>query len=75
MAIEADQTMYVTGARTITITRVPNKALVRVQIKGAQGDWGGISITAWGDHAKLPEIIETTGDEPPVVLVEAAEEA
>lgn len=78
--MQTDQTIYLTDAATIAIERVPQKGLVRIKITGERG--GGfadeVTLTVWGlrdPHtldAKLPEITDTTSDEPPVKAMLAA---
>jgi hypothetical protein len=67
--MDVDATLYVSDARTITIERVPNRGLVRIKIRGAgEGSYcDEVSITVWGEPIErtMPEIIDTTSDQPP----------
>ena len=71
--MHTDQTIYLMNAKTITIERVPSRGLIRIKIHGAEG--GGfadeLSLTIWGDQLKMtmPEITDTTSDEPSLVTV------
>jgi hypothetical protein len=77
--MDVDATLYVSDARTITIERVPNRGLVRIKIRGAgEGSYcDEMSITVWGDPTErtMPEVIDTTCDQPdaPVVTEEEAD--
>ena len=72
-----DQTIYLTGAKTITIERVPNRGLVRIKVRGPEGGFTDeLSLTIWGDQLKpeMPEIIDTTSPEPALGLVRVVAE-
>lgn len=77
--MQTDQTIYVTDAHSISIERVPQKGLVRIKITGERGGFADeVTLTVWGlrdPHtldAKLPEITDTTSDEPPAEAMLAA---
>lgn len=73
--MQTDQTIYLTDASTITIERVPHKGLVRIKIKGKDGGFPDeLSLTVWGNPLErtMPEITDTTSDEPPAEAMLAA---
>jgi hypothetical protein len=68
--MQTDQTIYLTDATTIAIERVPSKGLVRIKITGKAGGFADeLSLTIWGIERTMPEITDTTSDEPSVVHV------
>lgn len=74
--MQTDQTIYLVDAVTIAIERVPNKRLVRIKIKGKEGGFADeLSLTVWGNQLEgMPEITDTTSDEPPTGALIAAVE-
>lgn len=76
--MQTDQTIYLVDAVTIAIERVPNKRLVRIKIKGKEGGFTDeLSLTVWGNQleGRMPEITDTTTDEPPIsALIDAVED-
>jgi hypothetical protein len=76
--MQTDLTLYLADVVSLSIERVPHKGLVRIKIKGEKGGWADeMSITLWGNQLTrtMPEITDTTSDEPPPEALLKAVEA